>query len=376
MSKKIAIVHDYLREFGGAERVVEALHELFPDAPVYCSFKDDAVLGIHAKRMQDWDIRQTWISKLPWYKKLFSPYRIFAPAAFSHLDLSEFDLVISSSNAYYAKAVKVPNGKHICYCHTPPRALYGYSTMTHWQQHTFTRIVGTVLNHFLRIIDFNLAQKVDHFVANSQETKRRIRKFYRRDATVIYPPIHIPSQLELDKAREKKISNAPYYISVGRLAVSKHVDLSISVCRTLQRQLVVIGAGKNSDYLRSIAGPTVTFLGEVDDETLQAYYANARALLFPAEDEDFGMVPVEAMGYGIPVIAHASGGPRETVIPGKTGVLFSDLSESGMRQAIENFEVLEHKKQFSKEKIRKFAQKFSKKRFFEEISAFIADQSL
>ncbi|MFZ1721919.1 MAG: glycosyltransferase [Microgenomates group bacterium] len=357
-SPKIAIVHDYLREYGGAERVVESIHEIFPDAPVYVSFIDRDVLGVHADKMKDWDIRETWISRLPFYKKLFSPFRIFAPAAFRALDLSEFDFVISSSNAYYAKAVSVPNGKHICYCHTPPRSLYGYSTMSNWKSNPVTKFVGQIMNHFLRMEDFEMAQKVDVFIANSKETQRRIQKFYRRDSQVIYPPIVIPTDSELKKAQEHTTKH-DYYLSVGRLTQSKHVDLSIKVCTALQRNLVVIGAGKNSEYLKSLAGPTVQFLGEVSDADLKNWYAGAKALLFPAEDEDFGMVPVEAMGYGVPVIAHASGGPLETVIPGETGVQFSELTEQSLTHAVMSFEKQESKKIFSKKEIRSFAQKFT-----------------
>ncbi len=359
---KIAIVHDYLREYGGAERVVESIHDIFPDAPVYVSFVDWDVLGVHAPKMKDWDIRETWISRLPFYKKLFSPYRIFAPSAFKSLDLSEYDVVISSSNAYYAKAVVVPNGKHICYCHTPPRSLYGYTTMSNWKANPITRFVGQIMNHFLRMTDFEIAQEVDTFLANSKETARRIKKFYRRESQVVYPPIILPTDSEIKKAR----SNPPqhdYYLSVGRLTQSKHVDLSIKVCTALGRSLVVVGAGKNTEYLRSLAGPTIQFTGEIPDEELQRWYAGARALLFPAEDEDFGMVPVEAMGYGVPVIAHASGGPLETVIPDETGVLFEEIGEESLSNAIKNFEKKHKKKVFSATKIRAFAEKFSVQNF-------------
>nr|MBP7768862.1 glycosyltransferase [Candidatus Woesebacteria bacterium] len=264
-NKRIALIHDYLLEYGGAERVLEALHELYPDAPVYTSFIDRDRLGIHASRFKDWDIRETWITKLPFYKALHSPYRLFAPKAFADLDLSDFDVVISSSNAYYAKAVSVPGGVHICYCHTPPRSLYGYSTTFDWKQHPVMRFFGSLINHYLRVVDFQIAQRVDYFITNSAETAARIRKFYRRDATVIYPPVSIPDRPPAIPASKKKNS---YYLYVNRLAYAKHPELAVMACTELRLPLKIAGDGKIRPYLESIAGPTVEFLGSVSDETL------------------------------------------------------------------------------------------------------------
>lgn len=357
---KTAIIHDYLREYGGAERVVEALHQIYPNAPLYVAFADQKVAGIHWQKFADWKIHQSWLTKIPFYKKLFSPLRIFAPNYFRSFDLSEYDLVISSSNAYFSKAVKVPNGIHICYCHTPARSLYGYTTMTNWQQNPFTKFAGTLINHYLRVVDFQVAQKVDYFIANSEETKRRIGKFYRRDATVIYPPIEIPKN-------PPKVQTRDYYLYVGRIAASKHVDLAVSVCTELRLPLKVVGEGKGIDYLHSIAGPTVEFLGAIDDKKLAQLYAGAKALIFPAEDEDFGMVPVEAMGHGTPVIAHRSGGPLESIIEGKTGVFFDEFSEGSLMQAIKEFQKIK----FDEKKIYQYAQKFSTDRFMEKIRKFV-----
>lgn len=364
---RIALVHDYLREYGGAERVLEALHELYPDAPVYVGFVDWNSLGIHAERFKDWEIRETWIRRLPFYKKLYSPFRIFAPKAFASLDLSAYDVVISSSNAYFAKAVHVPNGKHLCYCHTPPRALYGYSTMSNWKANPVTRVIGAIMNHFLRVVDFNVAQKVDVFIANSQETARRIEKFYRRHSTVINPPVAMADWTAQQAIRPTPLVERQYFLYVNRLALAKHPELAVQACSQLGVPLKVVGEGKMLARLKELAGPTIEFLGGVDDEALRELYAGAKALLYPVEDEDFGIVPVEAMAFGTPVIAHNSGGPRETVIDGKTGVLFDKLTTEGLTAAISVWQ----RQQFQPVAIAKQAQAYTTAVFQRKIRDFV-----
>ena len=365
MAKKlrVALAHDYLAEYGGAERVLEALHQMFPDAPVYTAFVDQRRLGIQWQRFADWDIRTSWLTKIPFHKQLFSPLRIFAPQYFSSFDFSEYDLVISSTNAYFAKAIKVKSGAtHVCYCHTPSRSLWGYTTMTNWKKHAIIRIGGELINHYLRVVDVQIARdRVTHFIANSRETARRIEKFYRLESTVVYPPINVPSELSVVKKHD-------YFLYVNRLAWSKHPEIAVMACSKLGLPLKVVGSGKMLPHLRQIAGPTIEFLNFVTDEALAELYLGAEALLYPVEDEDFGMVPVEAMAYGTPVIAHASGGPLETVIDGKTGVLFTDLSIQGMTVAIKKFK----QQKFSTEAIWKHAQKFDQTHFIAGIKKVIA----
>ncbi|MBP7700945.1 glycosyltransferase [Candidatus Woesebacteria bacterium] len=376
---KVALAHDYLREYGGAERVLEVLHEIFPDAPVYVSFVDSSVTGIHWQKFADWKIYQSWLTKIPFYKKLFSPLRIFAPQYFSHFDLSEYDVVISSTNAYFSKAVKVRGGRgentkkptvHITYCHTPARSLYGYTTMTDWKKNPVMNFLGTLANHYLRVVDLYVSRNnVDYFIANSKETARRIKKFYKLDSTVIYPPIEI----EGGRKFESKISNINkdgYYLYVGRLAMSKHVDLVVSAATKMGFKLKVVGSGKGLDYLKEIAGPTVEFFESANDKQLFELYENAEALLYPAEDEDFGMVPIEAMGHGVPVIAHRSGGPLETVVEGENGVFFDKFTVEDFSKAIKKIE----KMKFDKNKLYKYSLKFSKTRFKKEIEEFVADK--
>jgi glycosyltransferase involved in cell wall biosynthesis len=361
---KVALVHDYLREFGGAERVLEALHDLYPEAPVYTAFFDREALGVHAERFTGWEIRETWLSKIPFFKKLHSPLRFLAPWAFASLDMSEYDLVISSSNAYFAKAVKVPNGKHLCYCHTPPRVLYGYSAMSDWQSNPVMRVAGQLLNHFMRVIDVKVSrERVDQFVANSHETASRIKKFYRLDSTVVYPPV------ELAEVDSTKVEKGDYFLYVNRLALAKHPELAVEVCSKLNLPLKVVGSGKMLASLQAMAGPTVEFLGAVDDQQLAKLYAGAKALLYPVEHEDFGIVPVEAMLYGTPVIAHNSGGPKETVINGKSGLVFDDLTVVGLETVLTGFA----QQKFSATEIKAWAKKFSKTAFNQGIKKAVTE---
>lgn len=376
LTPRIALVHDYLREYGGAERVLEALHALYPEAPVYVAFYDKKALGRHWERFQNWELRQTWLAKIPGIKKLFSPLRFLAPKAFADLDLSEFDLVISSSNAYFAKAINVPHGKQLCYCHTPPRALYGYTTMANWKQNPFVRVGGELINHYLRVVDFQVAQKVTAFIANSSETAARIKKFYRRSSVVIFPPVGVGGT-----TNPKPITERSTFLYVNRLALAKHPELAVKVCLELARPLRVVGAGPMLPQLKALVNDwntahperpsQIEFLGAISDEALATEYQSAKALLYPVEDEDFGMVPVEAMLAGTPVIAHNSGGPRETVLPGKTGLLFDDLTAEGLGQALRSFSAVD----FDAKKIQRVAEQFSLPVFSAAIKKIVAQYS-
>jgi len=371
---KVALIHDYLREYGGAERVLESLHEIYPEAPVYVAFIDHNALGIHADRFKGWDIRESWITNIPFYKKLFSPLRLFSPQYFSRFDLSEFDVIISSTNAYFAKAITKPAGAvHICYCHTPARSLYGYTTMSDWQKNPLTNIAGSLINHYLRVVDFQVAQKVDFFIANSQETARRIKKFYRRDSEVIYPPVQLPAAANKANQSGQSASNGKgsFYLYVNRLALAKHPELAVQAATQLKIPLKVVGSGKMLEGLKAIAGPTVEFLGSVEDDQLHELYEGAQALLYPVEDEDFGIVPIEAMGHGVPVIAHASGGPLETIIEEKTGLFIHELSVPALVEAIQLLKTYTFDPSF----IRNHSQRFSTAQFKQKIHQFVFKNS-
>ncbi len=380
---KVALVHDYLREYGGAERVVEVMHEMWPDAPLYTSFVDWEALGDQQDRFKGWDIRTSWVQNNSFVKKLHSPLRFLAPAIWGSFDLSGFDVVISSSGWYICRGVRVSTpAVHVCYIHHPPRNLYGYATGSTLQKYPLVRAYAAIVNFYLRHYDYETAQNVDYFVANSKETARRVEKFYRRDSTVIYPPVDVIAsgiKSQVSKGKNKNIvhdtlipDTKGYYLSVGRLTYSKRIDLAIDACNVLKRPLVVVGTGKEESFLRSIAGPTITFVGSVSDNELDGLYKGARALLFCALDEDFGMVPVEAMAHGVPVIALAQGGVLETIIDGETGVLFKKPNTELLQEAIERFE--KSTKNWSKACLDQ-AEKFSKQRFMKAFRSFVADAS-
>ncbi len=413
---RVALVHDFLIEYGGAERVLEALHEIWPKAPLYTAFYDPDSLGINASRFKGWKTITSWGIKLPFWQKLVSPYRVFSKSFFESFDLSGFDLVISSSNAYLAKAVKVPKGVHICYCHTPPRFLYGYPTASNWRKNPALRVIGEVINHFMRVWDFEIAQvpqrvkepesqsqgRVDYFIANSKEVAARIKKFYRRDSTVIYPPVDVKKftvhsrQFTEKKKTVNREPSTDYFLVVSRLVAAKKVDVAVEVCAKLGLPLKVIGAGREFESLKELADrlqstdyskrkkavdrrpSTVDFLGEVSDDELVRLYQNCRAVIFPALQEDFGLVPVEAMAAGKPVIVNAEGGVLESVIDwsvggkGKcTGVYLDPPTAGSLTLAINNFFDLEKKGYFDPKFIRAHAQKFSKERFKKEILKFV-----
>ncbi len=331
---KIALVHDYLREYGGAERVVEAFHEIWPNAPLYTSFVDWDALGEHAERFREWDIRTSWVQRNPVMRRLHSPLRFLARRVWESFDLSGYDLVLTSSGWFICRGVIVKSpAVHICYIHHPPRNLYGYATGSTFQKYWPVRLYAGIINFYMRQYDYETAQNVDYFIANSQETARRVKKFYRRDSTVIYPPIRIPEGIH----HKSRIERA-YYLSVGRLAWAKRLDVVIRAANELAIPLKIVGTGAEEQALRAIAGPTVDFLGAVSDEALGELYTGASALIFCALDEDFGMVPVEAMAHGTPVIGLAQGGVKETVIDGKTGILFNEATPESLKKAVRRFE--------------------------------------
>lgn len=362
---KVALVHDYIREYGGAEKVLEVLHEIFPQAPVYTAYYNPQGLGIHAKKFKDWDIRSSILQKIPFANKLISPFRIFAPLIFENFDLGEFDLVISSSSAvYFAKSVITkPSTLHISYIHTPPRFLYGYTTSFNYKKHLLSRVGGEIMNHFLRIYDFEVSQRPDILVANSKNIQKRIKKFYRRDSVVIYPPVDLEEFREKGEARREK----GYFLSLGRLVRGKGTEIIVASCTKLNLPLKVAGIGPELDRLKSLAGSTIDFLGSVTDEERVKLYQEAKALILAAEDEDFGITAVEAQASGIPIIALRAGGYLETIIEGKTGVFFNEPNSTSLCQAIENFDP----KKYNKKDCIKNAQKFSKQRFKKEMLQLI-----
>ena len=360
---KIAIVHDYLKEYGGAERVVEAIHDIFPDAPIFTAFYDPSGFGPHADRVKKWDIRTSFIQKLPFAKKLLSPFRVFAAMAFESFDFSGFDVVISSDSIYFAKAViTAPETLHIAYIHTPPRYLYGYATSFNYKKNPIIRILAEVANSYLRIIDFETSQRPDILIANSKNVVQRIKKFYRRDAVIIYPPVDL-EEFKV-KSAKVKVEKGDYYLTLNRLWKSKGTDVVVKAASELNVPLKVVGEGPEMGNLKKIAGNLVEFLGNVTDEQRVKLFLEAKALITASEEEDFGINAVEAQAAGTPVIAIKAGGYLESVIEGKTGIFFS--AENPVQSLMEVLQIFDPSK-FKAEDCRKQAEKFSKDRFKKEI---------
>jgi glycosyltransferase involved in cell wall biosynthesis len=378
--KKIALVHDQLQEFGGAERVLVALKKIFPESDVFTSFYNPKTLGSHAKKIKDWRIISSWADKILFLKKLYSPFRLITPLIWEAFDFCNYDLVISSSGSYMSKGVITrPETVHICYLHHPPRYLYYYETAIEWQKYWPIKVLGHLINHQLRLWDYLSSQRVDYFIANSQETQRRIQKFYRRDATVIYPPVNIPKKISnLQSPNSKQISNfekpiSNFYLTVSRLARAKHVDVLIKAANKMKFNLKIVGCGRDEKYLKSLAGPTVEFLGQIPDDKLSQLYLRAKAFLFSAVDEEFGIAPLEAMGYGLPVIAYKSGGVPEYLREGENGFLFNQLSGYSLVNKVKKLESLKEEEFVKmKKNARKTAENFSEEKFKEKFLNFLA----
>jgi len=366
---KIALVHDQLQEFGGAERVIISLKRIFPEAKVFTAFYNFKTLGEHANEIKKWDIKPSWAHYVPFFKKLYSPLRFLAPKIWESFDFSNYDIVITSSGWYMCKGIRT-NGKtrNICYLHHPPRYLYNYETALEWHKYKIVKIYANIVNHNLRIWDYASSQRVDYFIANSKETKNRIKKFYRKDSFVIYPPVYIPQEKEVSYK-----SKGNYYVTVSRLALAKHIDLLIQAANKTGFNLKIIGEGRDENRLRKIAKNNIEFLKNINDFKLKKILKEAKAFLFSSVDEEFGIAPIEAMGYGVPVIALASGGLKETVKDGYNGYLYYELNTNSLLNKVKHLELLTNEKYIQMRKnARLESLKYSEDEFKKNILKFIS----
>lgn len=365
---KVALVHDYLIDFGGAERVFLEFHKIFPKAPIYTILVDKKGMGSFWKEFEGAEIRESWFSYLPFSSKLISPLRFLIPLIWGSFDFSDYDLVIGSASWAVTKGFN--KGKktiEICYLHTPPRYLYGYDTSRNWRNKWFSGMVNvyaTVVNHFMRMYDFTSAQKVDYFIVNSVNTGKRVEKFYRRnDYKVVYPPIEVEKII----GSKVKPQKGDYYLTGGRMVASKNFDLVIKACQKMGVNLKIFGTGIEEKTLKKLATKKVEFLGRISDEELISYYKGAKAFILAQKDEDFGMTPVEAGATGCPSIAFRGGGYIEAIVEGKTGVFFDELTTEALVGGIKRFE----RTKIKKEDCIKQAKRFSKERFKKEILEFV-----
>lgn len=363
---KVALVHDYLKEYGGAERVLETLSEIYPEAPIYTAFKvPESTAGRAFKNKK---VITSWANGFLGLGNLFSPLRFLTPLIWESFDFRGFDLVISSASWYITKSIITPpNTLHLCYCHTPPRWLYGYQTAMEWKRFWPVRVYGEIVAHFLRQYDYLAAQRVNDFIANSENTKKRIAKFYRREAKVIYPPVKVT---EISQAT-KNLKPQDYFLVVARLAGAKGLELAIEAANRLKINLKIVGEPVGLHWeekkLKEAQGGTIEFLGRVEDKSLWKLYGECRAFLALAYDEDFGMTTVEAQAAGRPVVAFRGGGYLETVIEGKTGEFFNEYTADSLINVLKHFDI----KKYNKDECQKQAAKFSQERFKKEIQEFV-----
>ncbi|MDP1616624.1 glycosyltransferase [Phenylobacterium sp.] len=327
---RVALIHYWLVGMRGGEKVLEALCRIFPDADIYTHVYDpDAVSPTIARHR----IKTTFISRLPMARRLYQSYLPLMPQALEELDLTNYDLVISSESGPAKGVIPAPSAVHISYCHSPMRYLWDQYHLYKQQAGPLARLAMPLLSHRLRMWDVTSAARVDSFVANSTHVANRIQKYWRRDATVVHPPVAVD---DFEVAPRDEVGD--YYLWLGELAPYKRPDLAIAAFTRLGLPLVVIGGPQaEASSLARDAGPTIRFLGKASFETVRHHLARCRALVFPGE-EDFGLVPVEAMASGRPVVALGKGGALDTVIDGQTGVLFNEQSVEGLVSALQAFE--------------------------------------
>ncbi len=356
---RVAIVHYWLVGMRGGEKVLEELCLLYPQADIFTHVHDPARTSavINAHR-----VTTTFIARLPFARRLYQRYLPLMPLALEELDLTGYDLVISSEAGPAKGVITHPDAMHVCYCHSPMRYLWDQYHTYRGRAGRLTRLVMSLTMPALRAWDVASAARVDHFVANSRFIARRIAKAYRRDSTVIYPPV------DLDAFAIAPAPTREAYLAIGQLVSYKRFDLAVAACTALGRRLIVVGTGVDEARLKAMAGPTIEFKGWASKDELREITADCRALLFPGE-EDFGIVPLEAMASGRPVIAYGSGGALDTVVPGETGVFFTTQSTEALSDAIRSFEAIEAG--FDPERIRRHASGFGREVFRARMGAFI-----
>jgi glycosyltransferase involved in cell wall biosynthesis len=354
---KVAITADWLNQFGGAERVLVELHDMFPDAPIYTT--------VHAPdrlpaQMQGWDVRPSFLQRVPFARRRHQAFLPLMPLAFEQFDMSGYDLVLTTSSACAKGVITAPGTLNICYCYTPCRYLWDlYHEYT--RDLRFRSLVAPVA-HWMRMWDRLSSDRVDRFIGISHEVTGRIRRHYGRDSEVIYPPVDVdrftPSAHQDD-----------FYLVVSRLVRYKRIDLAIGAANRLNRRLLIVGDGPDRRRLESMAGRSVEFLGKLEDPEVADLYARCRAFLFPGH-EDFGIAPVEAQAAGRPVIAFGAGGATETVVDGVTGVLFEEQTVDELASAMLAFEEMS----FSPVVCRQNAERFDTRVFRSRMAEVIEQQ--
>lgn len=369
---KVALIHDFLNQYGGAEKTLEALCEIFPEAPIYTIVYDRE--RMHGK-FENKKIYTSFFQKFPKFLRRNIKFLMFMlPTATETFNLREYDLVISSSGAWSKGIVVKPKTTHIAYIHSPMRFVWDYNEkyLRETRKEKLGFLIRPILSYF-RLWDRLAADRPDYLIANSNYTKRRIEKYYRRESKVIYPPVNhktldIKYEAENLQNVTHKISSIKYFLIVSRLSPYKKISVAIEAFSKLGLPLLIVGEGNQRKYLESIAGKNIKFLGWQSDEKISRLYENARAFIFPGVD-DFGIAPAEAMTFGVPVIAIREGGVEEIVEEGRNGEFFDEATPEVLSDGVRRFIAQEEK--YDKNYIRQSVEKFSKERFKKEIKEYI-----
>lgn len=360
---KVALVHDYLYQMGGAERVVLALHEIFPEAPLFTSIYHQEGMPEEFRKI---DIRTSFMQKLPIvFNKPRYYFRIY-PKAFESFDFSSFDLIISSNSAFAKGIKKPPHAIHVCYCHTPMRFAWWYRNYIKYER--INPILKMLLPYYMGKIkkwDWNTAQKVDYFIANSVNVQKRVMEIYGRESDIIYPPV----DTDIYSVAGGK---GDYFLIVSRLLPYKRLDIAVDAFTEIGLPLEIVGTGPDEKRLKAKAGKNIKFHGWIEDDTVvAALYKECRALIQTGE-EDFGIVPIEAAACGRPTIAFAAGGALESVIDGQTGLLFDRQDAKSLIKALFKFE----KMYFDTGQIRRHAESFSKENFKKKVGKYLHENKI
>lgn len=370
---KVALIHDHLAQDGGAEKVLKVLADMFPDAPIYTLLYEKGNID---KNFSGRKIEASIIQKLPGGVKHYKWYLYFMPMAVEFFDLREFDLVISDASAFAKGVITTPETTHICYCHTPTRYLWGdaHQYLNELKYNKWIKKIISLVLGRLRIWDYTAAQRVDHFLANSQTVAKRIEKYYRRSSEVIYPPVDTDKFYIADLSQQK--ADEKYFLIGCRLAPYKRVDIVVQAFRALgpNFRLKVFGDGIDLARLRSLAkdSPNIDFVGRVDDTEQAKLYANALAFINPQE-EDFGLTAVEAMASGRPVLAYRKGGATESIVDGETGLFFDEQSPEAIMACVRKFnDKIASGFVWDSLKIKERAELYSLSRFKESMREFIS----
>ncbi len=360
---KVALVFDWMTTSGGAERVNLVLHKLFANAPIFTSvYNPEKVKGFESS-----NIKTSFIQKLPLAKTHHQYYLNLMPYAFEQFDLSDYDIIISSSHSCAKGIITKPESLHICYCHSPMRYAWDdwHNYVSNYKMNPLLKFNGKKQLHKLRMWDRLSADRVDHFIANSNTTKRRIAKYYKKFSKVIHPMIYT-KEFNLNETNPRD-----YYLAVGRLTPYKKFGLIVDAFNKNGKPLKIVGDGVEFASLKAKAKSNIELLRFIPDEDLKKIYENAKALIFP-QIEDFGITPLEAMACGTPVIAYNKGGALETVEENLSGIFFNKQTEKSLNEGIEKFEKME--KSFDRQKIRKHVEKFDTESFEKQLMDFIGEK--